>query len=128
MVPAEDLVRQMDQRLALHDFTGALAVAEALARSSPADPRVRAVRERCRDTLESMHAAKLGDTRGVPRVLVPADEVVWLGLDHRAGFVLSQIDGVSSYDEILDVCGMERLDGLRVLVDLCEAGVIGTRT
>jgi hypothetical protein len=48
----------------------------------------------------------------------------WLGLDHRAGFLLSRIDGHASLDEVLDVSGMPRLEALRTLVDLCEAGAL----
>jgi hypothetical protein len=50
--------------------------------------------------------------------------VRWLSLDHRAGFVLSCVDGYSSIDEILDVSGMPPLDALRVLYELLQQRII----
>jgi hypothetical protein len=48
----------------------------------------------------------------------------WLGLDHRSGFLLSRIDGLSTVDELLDVCGMPRLEALKTLSELLERGAI----
>lgn len=115
---------EMEQRMALHDFTGALELAESICQTAPGHVRASAVRAECRGALTQLYANKVGDLSVVPRIALAPDEVVWLGLDHRAGFVLSQIDGQSTYDEILDVVGMERLDALRILAELCEAGVI----
>ena len=47
-----------------------------------------------------------------------------LHLDHRAGFLLSCIDGMSSIDDILDVSGMRELDALRILFELVQENVI----
>jgi hypothetical protein len=52
------------------------------------------------------------------------DEVIWLNLDHRAGFVLSLVDGRMSFDEILSVSGLELTDGMRILVQLLQEKVI----
>jgi hypothetical protein len=47
-----------------------------------------------------------------------------LGLDHRAGFLLSRVDGLSTVEEVLDICGMPRLEALKTLVDLLDRGAI----
>jgi len=44
--------------------------------------------------------------------------------DHRAGFIVSQVDGSLSFEDICDLSGMTRLETLRTLVQLLEAGVI----
>lgn len=80
--------------------------------------------ESCREKLFSMYAAKLGSMEEIPRVIVPPDQVRWLTLDHRAGFVLSCIDGYSSIEEILDVSGMSPLDALKVLHELLQQRII----
>ena len=42
----------------------------------------------------------------VPVVMVAREQLRWLSIDHRAGFLLSHVDGVSSLEMILDVSGM----------------------
>jgi hypothetical protein len=49
---------------------------------------------------------------------------VWLNLDHRAGFVLSQIDGEVNYEDLFSVSGMSRVDTARILSQLLRDGVI----
>lgn len=51
--------------------------------------------------------------------------MIWLNLNHRAGFILSQIDGSVSYDDIIALSGMPRLDTLKILSDLISNKVIG---
>ena len=80
---------------------------------------------RCRERLSTMYRAKLGDLHAVPAVRVPPGEVIWLDLDHRSGFVLAQVDGASSYEEIVELAGMEPLETMRILCDLLEKGAIG---
>ena len=57
-------------------------------------------------------------------VSVSPEEVQWLSLDHRAGFLLSLVDGQSTVDEILDISGMTRLDALKIINDLAERQVV----
>jgi len=53
------------------------------------------------------------------------DEVVWLNLDNRAGFLLSMIDGTVSYEDVFAVSSMSRLDTSRILAKLLQEHVIG---
>ena len=48
----------------------------------------------------------------------------WLSLDHRAGFLLSLVDGRSTVDEVLDMSGMSELEALRLLLQLLQQNVI----
>jgi hypothetical protein len=57
-------------------------------------------------------------------VAVSAGEMHLLALDHRAGFLLSFIDGSMSVDEVLDVSSMPELDALRIMFELQEQGAI----
>src|SRR5207302_9531058 len=51
-------------------------------------------------------------------------EIIWLNLDPRAGFVLAQIDGEVSFDDLYAICGLKRLDTARILSELLEQGVV----
>ena len=46
------------------------------------------------------------------------------GVDHRAGFVLAQIDGTITVDDLYALSGLSRLDTAKILAELVEQGVI----
>ena len=52
------------------------------------------------------------------------EEIQGLSLDHRSGFLFSLIDGVSTFDDIIDMASMGRLDALRLLYEMREQGVL----
>lgn len=112
--------------LGLDDCTGALELLRKAGERAPADPRVAALQGRAERTLMAMLESKLGDARSVPRPRLQPDEVIWLNLDHRAGFVLAQIDGQVSYEDLYALSGMARLDTARILAQLLDEGVIET--
>jgi hypothetical protein len=114
----------MQDRYAVGDFTGALVVAESILDTDPDNEDAKRYAQSCREVLTQMYAARLGPMDQVPSVVVPADQITWLSLDHRAGFLLSLVDGVSNLEEILDVSGMTRLDALRIMYTLAQQNVI----
>lgn len=124
---APPTVQEMNDRVALGDYTGALDIAERLIAADPAHAEANAVAESCRGVLKKMYVARIGPMDRVPIVMVPRDQLRWLSIDHRAGFVLSLIDGVSSLEMLLDVSGMPELDALRILSDLAQQRIISFR-
>ena len=74
--------------------------------------------------LQTIYESKIGKLSAVPRVRLKEDEVIWLNLDHRAGFMLAQIDGTLSFEDLFSVSGMSRLDTARILAQLLEQRVI----
>jgi hypothetical protein len=118
------ILKNARRLLDLDDHTGAMEFivkAEALA---PDDLEVKVLKERSERTLLTMLESKLGPLAAVPRVLLKDDEIIWLNLDHRAGFVLAQIDGSVTFDDLFSVSGMTRLDTARILAQLVDEGVI----
>lgn len=118
------LLRGARDLLDLDDHTGAMELIVKAQAIAPDDPDVRALRERSEKTLLTMFESKLGKLETVPRVLLKEDEIIWLNLDHRAGFVLAQIDGTVCFDDLFAVSGMSRLDTARILAQLVDEGVI----
>jgi hypothetical protein len=51
-------------------------------------------------------------------------DIAGLDLDHRAGFILSQIDSLSTYEDIIELSSMSRLETLSVLASLVEKELI----
>jgi hypothetical protein len=117
-------ITEMKDRYAMGDFTGALVVAEGMLELNPDDIDAQRYAQSCRDVLTQMYSARLGALTQRVRVAVPGDQIRWLSLDHRAGFVLSLIDGSSTVEELLDISGMNRLDALRILYTLFDQRVI----
>lgn len=110
--------------LELDDHSGAMDLLGKAEKIRPNDPELLALKERSELTLLSMLESRLGDLSRAPRVALKEDEIIWLNLDHRAGFVLAQIDGSVSFDDLFAVCGMSRIDTARILAQLIDEGVI----
>jgi len=123
----EDPMAEMRERFSLGDYSGALEMSELILAEEPSDLEAAECGENCRSVLEQMYAARLGPLERVPMVMVPRTQMRWLSMDHRAGFILSLIDGSSSVDLILDVCGMPKLDALRILQELVQQKIVAFR-
>jgi hypothetical protein len=119
-----DLVSEMEELYALDDLTGALRMAELILGRTPDNEQALRCAANCRNRLIQLYSSKLGRLDKVVVVALGDSQLRWLGLDHRSGFLLSRIDGQSTVDELLDICGMPRLEGLKTLAYLLERGAI----
>lgn len=119
--------REMVDRFELGDFTGALSLAETLLEIDRRDGEAREIAETSREKLRAIYTGRLGALDQVPVMMIPHAELRWLALDHRAGFVLSLVDGTSSIEEIIDVSTMAQLEVLRTLYNLLSQNVISLR-
>jgi hypothetical protein len=122
--PPSNPVEQMRDRFDAGDYSGALAIAETLLASDPSHRTAQQYADNCREMLCRLYLSRLGDKSRIPRVVMAPTQLRWLTLDHRSGFLLSCVDGMSSIEEILDVSGMAQIDTLRILNDLLQQGVI----
>jgi hypothetical protein len=120
----ETLLSGARELLELDDHSGAMELILKAQAVAPNDPAVTALRDKSESTLLAMYESKLGSLEAMPKVKLKDDEVIWLNLDHRAGFVLAQIDGTVSFDDLFAVSGMSRLDTARILAQLVDEGVI----
>lgn len=122
--PNIEPMSEMKDRFAMGDFSGALELAEQTLALEPHHGETLALAQKCREVLLDMYMSRLQNLASPPRVVMKPDELRWLSLDHRAGFLLSMVDGHSTFDEVLDVSGMPRLDAMRILCELLEKNVI----
>ncbi|NVJ16364.1 tetratricopeptide repeat protein [Myxococcus sp. AM010] len=118
------LLRGAEDLLELDDHSGAVDLLFKAKELAPSDVRVESLRARSERMLMARLESKLGDLGRVPAVRLQPDDIIWLNLDHRAGFVLAQIDGSVSYEDLFSLSGMTRLDTARILVQLIDEGVI----
>jgi hypothetical protein len=119
-----DRAREMQALFEAKSYSNALVLAESVLASDPAHVQARRCAESCRDTLGQKYLSRLGGRENIPRVVMAPEEMRSISLDHRAGFLLSFIDGSMSVDEVLDVSSMPALDALRIMFELRMQGVI----
>jgi hypothetical protein len=116
--------RDMNDRFAMGDFSGALEKARYILTLDPLDREARIMAAKCEEVLLDMYSSRIAGMQRTVRTVMGSDQMRWLSLDHRAGFLLSLIDGHSSVDDLLDVCGMPRLEALRLICILVDQKVI----
>lgn len=123
--PSEDpQLQAVRTRFERGDYVGALRRAEALLEARPDFEQARRYLESSRELLRQMYLDKLGNGELVLHVIMASSDIQNLSLDHRAGFLISLIDGVATIDEVLDMSGMAQLDVLRLLFEMREQGVV----
>ncbi len=113
-----------DELMALDDFSGALELVNKVLALHPEHARAQSIKATCEQNLLQMYESRLGGMARRPRVVLSPDEVIWLNLDPRAGFVLAQIDGTVSFEDLYAICGLTHLDTARILSQLLDEGVI----
>ena len=123
----DTLLVGVEELLGLGDVTSALALLHKAERCAPEDERLVVARVRCEEVQRAQWEKRLGDTRQVPLLKLRMAELMKLSLDARMGFLLSRIDGRTSYEALFAVSGMSRRDTLGILVQLLDQDVILTR-
>ncbi|MBK8253712.1 MAG: hypothetical protein IPK82_13725 [Polyangiaceae bacterium] len=118
------LIAGIEARFSAKDYGRALVMAEAALEEHPNNPSVVAYTKRCREELCTRYLERLGADDHVPRLAMHRGALTGLSLDHRAGFLLSCVDGMSTVDEIVDVSAMPKLDAVRLLYELVQEGVL----
>lgn len=108
----------------LGDFSGSLELIEKILQLDPDHREARDYLRQNEATLVSMYESKLGPLTRIPRLAIKPEEVMWLNLDHRAGFLLAQIDGTVDFESLFALSGLPRLDTARILANLIADGVI----
>jgi hypothetical protein len=133
--PARELPAQQQREVAtlmqaarelhgLGDFSGSLELIEKILQTAPEHDEAREFLAQNEATLFAMYESKLQPLSNIPRLAIKPEEVMWLNLDHRAGFLLAQIDGTVNYENLFALSGLPRLDTARILAALLTEGVI----
>jgi hypothetical protein len=108
-------------------FEGSLWLCERVLSLQPDQHEAVDLLARNRKVLLTQYRSQLGDLHRIPVIQIPQQEIVWHKLDHRAGFLLSRIDGHLTFEEVLDVSGMDEFEACRILAQLLSQAVIGPR-
>jgi hypothetical protein len=123
---AAELVDQCRGHLERGNLEAAAASAEAaLCEGEHAPlPGISEVIEPARALFERAFEGYVGPPQGVPVLAMSPGALAGQELDHRAGFLLSRIDGVMSVDALLDIASMSRFEALRIFASLMRVKAI----
>jgi len=106
------------------DLERAVAAVDLALSEDPGSALAQKLIHRNRETIMSVFQTYLGDLQRTPQLARPLHELANAPISPRAAFLLSRIDGLLSIDEILDVCGMPRLEAYRYLCQLFLRGIL----
>jgi hypothetical protein len=110
---AEELYEQQD-------YEGALEMLDILTQTKKISPDAQRLRERCRHYLQKAYIDYFGDANTCPYTLQPLQALQHANLDHRAGFLLSRMDGRTTLRDLLLLSNLDEFDFLRILYQLAE--------
>ncbi len=117
LAAAEDLYHS-------EDYQGALEMLEILQSTGKLPETAQRLRERCQRFLQEEYVTLFSDASQTPRLNVSFQQLSTLELDHRAGFLLSQIDGRTNLRDLLLLSNLPEFNFLRILHQLLQKGII----
>lgn len=117
LAAAEDLYH-------FEDYQGAIEMIEILQSSGKLSDTAQRLRERCERFLQEEYVGLISNASQTPRLNVSFQQLSSLELDHRAGFLLSQIDGRTNLRDLLLLSNLPEFHFLRLLHQLLQKGII----
>jgi hypothetical protein len=115
---------ELHDRFAAGDYAAALALAVELQEKKPGDLVASSFARDCRRMLEAECVKRTGPLQGIPVLALSIHELQSRSLDHRAGFLVSRVDGQSTLEMLLDLVPLPRIDALRILAELVDQGIL----
>ena len=125
IIGVDSLMLEARRRQDAGDWTGATELVEQVLTQEPEHGQARAFITQNGSQLLGVYRTRLSDMSRCPRLRMDQRDIIWHSLDHRAGFLLSQVDGLTSFEDIVMISGMAELEATRILVRLVEEQVIG---
>jgi hypothetical protein len=128
----EDRVKRRVKRLLelgaaaaeIEDLDRAVLAIEMAMIEAPDSAAAQKLIYRARDAILNAYQRYVGDLGCRPRLALGLHEMSTRTIDSRAAFLLTRVDGNMTFEEILDVSGMPRLEAFRYLVALVMRGVL----
>lgn len=108
-------------------YEHALQLADAMLAMVPLHAEARELASECMAAMELVFLSKLGPLSGCPTLAVSPRDLKDKALDNVSAFLLSRLDGSTSIEGLLDVCGLPRWVALRLLCDLEGRGIIAIK-
>jgi hypothetical protein len=121
------LLARADTEWNSNNHLTAVAAVDAALDEDPDTAVAQKLIHRNKDRLFEIYSSYLGDLDQCPVLALPMHELAQQNIDNRAAFLLSRIDGTLSFDDVLDVSGMTRLEAFRVIARMLIQGILEVR-
>ncbi len=105
------------------DFEEALNLCEKII-SRGDSPEAETLMKTIQGEMERVALDALGSLNRTPSLSVDMSDLASMDLDHRAGFLISQIDGMMTFEDIIELSSMSRLETMEVLAVLLRQDII----
>lgn len=125
--PASILLEAVEDLLAEEDFNGAIVLLEHLINQFPEIEKVKSLYQMCRLKIEDDYKVKYEEPASLfPSLTCSSDELLEMKnkLDHRVGFLVSQIDGNTSILQLIMISGLDDFEVFRFLDEIENLGVL----
>ena len=116
-----EVYAQMKRAFFVRDYGRAVDLGERFVERHPDHTDAKLFVVECRTLLEHQLAKQLPLERAVV-LRTPLEKIA--GLDPRKAFLLSQVDGRTSIDDLADLAPMPRSEALRIIAVAIEEGVL----
>ena len=107
------------------DIGGALRLLAETLDVSPNNLEVRQLHNKVRAIWTSIQIQRLAPLERTPRLMIPQGQIYGLQLDPQTMFVVSQVDGMSTLADLIDISGMHQLEAAEMLLLLIDDNIIG---
>ena len=122
------LLKDAHEALRREDLENALDLFQAAARFEPDRFEIEGYVDLVRSHLLKRYRERIGDLQAVPRLLVRGGEIMRFNLAPDGGFMLSLVDGSTSFEQLVSLSGMAAFEAFRNLGALLDAGILGVDT
>lgn len=117
-------VAEMRRYFELGNFEAAIQTSRLVLEEEPGQLDALGVLEEAAKRQVEMYQSRLGGLDKRPRLLSSPDEIIWLNLHPRAGYLLSFVDGTMAFNDIVTVSAMPKVEVLGVMVKLLQNNAI----
>ena len=118
---------KLAEKLEIRAYEEAQVLARNVLMTRPNDIVALTCMQECTAGLEALRVFSTSALDKVPSPSIGGPPIHDLRLDHRAGFILSLVDGVSPVSTILDMCPLARDEAIAVIYALVEDRIIVLR-
>lgn len=125
--PTAILLSGVNDLLAEEDFLGAFDLLEHLIPQHPESNKIQILYKMCRQQVEQVYLEKFAGSENMYPVLTCSlQELLTLSgqLDHRAGFLASQMNGATSIEDLVNISGLEEFAVFRLIEKLQQRSLI----
>lgn len=125
--PASILLSGINDLLAEEDFLGAFDLLEHLMPKYPESKKIRMLYQMCRQQVEQFYQERFVNLENLyPALTCSMQELLTLvgQLDHRSGFLASQLNGATSIEDLVSISGLDDFAVLRFLDRLQQRNLL----